>query len=551
MKQFKKIESILYVEDENTVREELAEFLEDFCEVLYIAGDGVEGLKLFNTHQPKIVVTDIKMPKMDGITLSKEIFKINQESHIIFTTAFTDMKYLQDAIEIHADGYVVKPVDLSLLESMLKKVIRIESLQHELEKKKQYELKKKAELETILATTLDGIAILDLNANFAYANNALENLLGYSLKILKQKSAIDLTIKEDQEGLKKVIQEVINEKNIKHSQITLLSKDNKKIILSLSLALMPDKNRVLLSTKDITQEIHSHKKIIEYINIIDENIITSSTDLDGVITYASEAFCKISGYTKDELIGKKHNIVRNPNVEEALYEELWDTISQDKVWMGEIQNRDKNKVDYWVFVKIYPAFDEDGKKIGYTSIRHDITNLKKVEELSIVDGLTKAYNRHYYNQIIQKYIQSAKRNEELIAFAIFDIDYFKQYNDTYGHQKGDHALQAVVKSMQEELGRADDYLFRLGGEEFGVLFKPSSAEKSITFIKQLINKVESLKIEHKKNTISSYVTISAGLICEKATLIDDNEILYKKVDDLLYKAKHQGRNQVASNLVGD
>jgi len=497
----------------------------------------------------RIIVSDIKMPRMDGIELAKEIFALNNESHIIFTTAFTDMKYLQDAIQIHGDGYIVKPVDLSLLENLLIKVIRIESLQRQLDMKTQYELKKKAELETILATTLDGISILDLSGNFSYANNAFSDMFGYSLKELKQKNVIDLTIQEDKEPFQNIIKKVVSEKFIEHFQIKCISKDQKRVIISLSLALMPDQNRILLSTKDVTKEIYSHRKILEYVEIIDENVITSSTDLMGNITYASEAFCKISGYTKNELIGQKHSIVRSPDVKEELYEELWESVIKNNVWSGEIKNKNKNGDEYWVFVKIYPVFDDEGIKTGYTSIRHDITNLKKVEELSIIDGLTQAYNRYYFNQIFNTFIQSAKRNDELIAFAIFDIDFFKQFNDTYGHQKGDYAIQAVVKSMKESLHRSDDYLFRLGGEEFGILFKPKSNESAVKLANKLVEEIEKLQIEHKENKTSDYVTISAGLMCKRATEVQNEDILYKETDELLYKAKHNGRNRVVYNTM--
>jgi len=547
MKKMKKIQSILYVEDEITVQEELSEFLKDYCDELYVASNGVEGLSLFKQHHPKIIVSDIKMPKMDGIELAQEIFKIDPECHIIFTTAFTDMKYLQDAITLHAAGYIVKPIDLEHLEHMLLKVIKIESLQKQLEIKTQYELKKKAELETILATTLDGIVILDLSMNFSYINSAFEKTIGYSFQKLKQKSMLDILNLESRKKFKQYIDHVINGDPIENFEIKCITHENKKIILSFSLALMPDKNRILLSTKDVTKEILAHRKILEYVDIIDENIITSSTDLQGKITYTSEAFCKISGYTKQELMGQCHNIVRNDDVSPELYKSLWEDLEQNKVWSGEIKNKNKKGEEYWVFVKIYPVFDQDGIKIGYTSIRHDITNLKKVEELSIVDSLTQIYNRHHFNQTFDPFIQSAKRTNELVSFAIFDIDYFKQYNDTYGHQKGDYALQAVAKALKNALNRADDYLFRLGGEEFGVLFKSNTKACAIDFINSLIKQIEELKIEHSQNTISKYVTISAGLISKSANEIIDEDTLYKETDELLYKAKHNGRNQVIYN----
>jgi len=547
MKKFKKIDSLLYVEDEQAIQYELAEFLENFCEKLYIANNGVEGLELFNKHKPKLVLTDIKMPKMDGIALSKEIFKLDPNVHIIFTTAFTDMNYLQEAIEIHADGYIVKPIDLNLLENMLQKVIKIELLQRELDKNTQYDIKKKAELETILATTPDGIAILDFSANFLYANHSYIQMLGYTLNELKKTNLFDIAYNNEKVAIEAILKKVIKDEYIEHFQQEYITKNDKKVIVDISLALMPDKNRILIATKDITKEVYSQNKIEEYLSIIDENIITSSTDLDGIITYVSKAFCDISGYSKEELIGKKHNLIRSYDFPTKIYKELWNIIKSDKIWTGEIKNINKLGKEYWLYIKIYPAYDEDGIKIGYTSIHHDITNLKRIEEIAIIDSLTQVYNRYHFNETIGKYIQSAKRNNELICFAIFDIDYFKQYNDTYGHQKGDYALQNVAKAIKELLTRVDDNLFRLGGEEFGVLYKATSKEKAISYMEEMVSKVENLKIEHSSSKTAPFLTISAGLVCKKAILIENEKKLYKEADDLLYKAKSNGKNQLEYN----
>ena len=544
MDKFEKIDSILYVEDEKVIQEELSEFLEIFCNKLYLASNGVEGLELFKKYQPKIIITDIKMPKMDGISLSKEIFSMNKDAHIIFITAFTDIEYLQEAIQIHADGYILKPIDLNLLEEMINKVIRLESIENKLNEKMQYDLKKKAELETILSTTLDGIAILDFNANFLYANNSYERIVGYTLTELKEKNIFDITFDEDINSTKKVIKEVIENTSVEHFRKKIISKSGKNIILDMSLALMPDQNRILIATKDITKEIYSQKKISEYLEIIDENVITTNTDLNGVITYVSKAFCTISAYKKDELIGKKHNLIKSSDFAIEIYKDLWETIIDNKIWTGELKNKNKEGNEYWVHLRIYPTYDEEGIKIGYTSIQHDITNLKKVEEIAIVDALTGVFNRHYFNETINKYIESAKRNNDLVCFTIFDIDYFKQYNDTYGHQEGDYALQSVTKAVQDLLNRSDDYLFRLGGEEFGVLFKSTSKENAIKYVKKFIHTVEALKIEHKNSKTSPFLTISAGLVCKKASLMGDDTELYKTTDELLYKAKNGGRNQV-------
>ncbi|WP_417334684.1 diguanylate cyclase domain-containing protein [Halarcobacter sp.] len=548
MKDMKKINSILYVEDEKSVQNELAEFLEDFCDKLYVADDGLEGLELYKKHQPKIVVTDIRMPQMDGIELAKNLFELNSDIHIIFLTAFTDLEYLQKAIEIHADGYIIKPIDLEKLESLLIKTIRIELLNKQLEKKTQYELKKKAELETILATTLDGIAILDFTTHFLYTNNAFEHIVGFDIKEIKSLKAIDITIDEDKNRFKEVISTVIKNHHVEHFQQRVINKDGKKIILDISLTLMPDKNRILIATKDITKEIYSKDKINEYMQIIDENVITSSTDLSGVITYVSNAFCKVTGYEKEELIGKKHNIIRNPQIDKNVYKQLWKTIKQNQIWTGEIKNKTKKGEDYWVYLKIYPNYDENGEKIGYSSIHHNITNLKIVEELATIDSLTQVYNRHFFNQTFESYINGAKRDDKLVCFVMFDIDYFKQYNDTYGHQKGDEALKIVAQTIKKSLHRDDDFIFRLGGEEFGVLFKPLSVEKGIEFAKIIVKSIEDLKVKHENNNISPYLTISAGLVCKKAKDIKNINKVYNQADELLYNAKAQGRNKLVSNF---
>jgi PAS domain S-box-containing protein len=148
----------------------------------------------------------------------------------------------------------------------------------------------------------------------------------------------------------------------------------------------------------------------KYIDIVDKNILTSSTDLDGNITKVSEAFCEISGYTKDELIGRNHRIIRHPDMNDSTYKHLWETITRGKTWKGEIKNLKKNKEHYWVEASISPMFNKNKEIIGYTAIRVDITDKKRIEEISITDGLTNIYNRRYFDDaFLQKSLTSEHR----------------------------------------------------------------------------------------------------------------------------------------------
>ena len=284
------------------------------------------------------------------------------------------------------------------------------------------------------------------------------------------------------------------------------------------------------------------KKLQDYINIVNQNVIISSTNIQGVITEVSEAFCEISGYKKDELIGKSHNIVRHPNTPASFYKEMWNTLLSKKEWRGEIKNLAKNGDIYWTYAIITPIL-KNNEIIGFTSIKSNITNKKHIEELSITDELTKIYNRRFFNIKIEEEINRAKRDKKELCLIILDIDFFKQYNDTYGHQEGDIVIKSVANVLKRKTNRADDFAFRVGGEEF-VIITHIEKDKVLNYANSIKDDIENLKIEHSGNKASKYVTISLGVVCKNAIEINSSEELYKEADDNLYEAKRSGRNCV-------
>jgi PAS domain S-box-containing protein len=128
---------------------------------------------------------------------------------------------------------------------------------------------------------------------------------------------------------------------------------------------------------------HSHHNLQMMFDIFDKYVITSMTDLSGKITEVSQAFVDISGFTKKELIGRSHNIVRHPDMHPTLFEHLWQTITQKKVWKGLIKNQKKDGSAYWVETTIIPLIDENAKHFGYKAIRIDITS-----DMEINDNIT-------------------------------------------------------------------------------------------------------------------------------------------------------------------
>jgi PAS domain S-box-containing protein len=115
-------------------------------------------------------------------------------------------------------------------------------------------------------------------------------------------------------------------------------------------------------------------------NIVDKYVISSSTDLKGYITEVSDAFCDISGYTREELIGKPHNIIRHPDMPKSAFKDLWESLKREEAWSGEVKNLKKDGGYYWVYANIEPLFDKSGDVEGYTAIRLDITDSIHLEE---------------------------------------------------------------------------------------------------------------------------------------------------------------------------
>jgi len=413
--------------------------------------------------------------------------------------------------------------------------------QKELTDKKELLEKEKEirdELEIILATTKDGIAILDLDTRFLYANRAYENMTGFSKDELLTKSCAQMSAKEDYERALNAVKEVMEKGYVDEFEKTCIVKNNKKIKISMTISLMPDKKRLLISTKDITEKSRLEKQIKDYLKLIDRYIISSSTDLEGNITTVSDAFCKISKYKREELIGQNHRIIRHPDMPNSLYEDLWETITANVIWEGEIKNRAKDGSTYWVWANIASIIDENGKKVGYTAIRQDITDKKRAEELSITDRLTGLYNRLKLDEVFCYELTQAKRYDRALSIILLDIDHFKSVNDTHGHQVGDKVLIETASLLKNNI-RESDTVGRWGGEEFLVILPSCDLETAKGVAEKLRSAIEAFDFDTVGRKTSSF-----GVSTYKDG--DSEESMVERADNALYEAKKSGRNRVVS-----
>ena len=189
-------------------------------------------------------------------------------------------------------------------------------------------------------------------------------------------------------------------------------------------------------------------------------------------------------------------------------------------------------------------FKYDAKTgIGILAVSRDLTDLfeiqKKLEEQATIDELTKAYNRKSFNERLDEKIEMFKRYESSFCMALIDIDDFKVVNDTYGHDVGDKVLVRVCEVIRNNI-RNTDLLFRIGGEEFVILYPKTFINEAFLSVEQIRNLIKN------ENIIENHpITISIGLT--QINKNDDEDSIFKRVDDLMYVSKKNGKNRVTTN----
>lgn len=314
--------------------------------------------------------------------------------------------------------------------------------------------------------------------------------------------------------------------------------------LSIPVALLLSKIPARLNQKISRQ----NNVLTEYVDLIDENIITSVSDVEGNVVEVSSAFSRICGYSKEELVGKHFSMLRHEDIPDEIYMEVWKYLSRGQMWEGDLMYQRKDRSTYWTHTTIHPKLNRKDEVTSYTAIHHDITDKKTLEEISITDDLTGLYNRRFFNTIIDRELKRAQRNSKMLTFAMMDVDHFKQYNDHYGHQQGDVVLTTIGETLNRLLGRGGDFCFRLGGEEFGILFNSLSQEEGLFFAEQVRLAIEELAIEHQWSEVAPVLTLSMGLLSIAPGLEVTVDEMYKQADEALYAAKGEGRNRIVARL---
>ncbi len=358
--------NLLYVDDSDFALKNGKKIFSKYFKNVEIASSAKEALEKLEKGTYNIVITDIVMPEISGFDLAKKI-KVNYtETTIIFLSSFFDTDTLLKAIEIGADGFLIKPFD-----------------------------------EKIFLDTMN-------------------NILKYKFELQEQQNLLK-----------------------------------------------------------------------QYKNIADESLIVSKTDKNGIITYVNDSFEKISGFKKEELLGKSHNIVRHPDMKKEVFEDLWKTVQSGRTWRGLVKNRKKNGEAYYVDSIIKPIFDTDGTIKEIIALRKDVTNYMTAENLIndklkiIKDAMLvlvkitdlKEMRLVYEDDIILRYKRRLLKMIKRYFYRHYkDVEDYNVSDDIIGFLITDYDKDANIRNICEDIVKqVMNRIIIVNGFEFFPLVKMSIA----------------------------------------------------------------------------
>ncbi|MEA3639262.1 MAG: diguanylate cyclase [Lamprobacter sp.] len=300
---------------------------------------------------------------------------------------------------------------------------------------------------------------------------------------------------------------------------------------------------IAFSVEDITERKRAEDQLREAAAVFANTTEgVTVTDLEGRIRDVNQAFCTITGYQRDEVIGQNPRILQSGRHDSAFYAALWNSLLRTGQWRGEIWNRRKDGAIYPEWLNISLVKDEQDVATGYVAVFSDITQIKASEErlhhLAHHDSLTGLPNRLLLEGLLERAIQSALRNRCRLALAFVDLDRFKQVNDQLGHRAGDTVLREASRRLRAAL-RASDSVARVSGDEFVVLLEELSlSDQGQPVIQKLLQAFES-PIEIEDHRVPMTISIGVALYPDDGR---DADVLLRNADIALYRAKEESRN---------
>lgn len=583
---------ILIADDDKIIAAILCKMLERYTRNVLVAPNGKVGLELFRTHRPEIVLSDINMPEMGGLEMVREIRQLDRDVKIAIFTNFEKRDILTQAVQFGVNQFFSKPFEVKhfskVMEHLIDDVVAKRRIQAELDR----------QLDIMHAVNQMGHTFLK-NDDW---HEALYSEL-FRLKRAAQVSAIFLYQNEetdDPEYAEKVL--VINDntkarareklryrkhrlmrwkrmlqaghavngdfEHYDHAKQKLLSAFRIDTLLILpifsggrwwgllgigntsSTPLAPSDIEMLGTVASVIGSALSsrrHFRSLQMSSAVFKHTVDGVliTDKNNQIIQVNDAFCEITGYQPEQVIGKDPKLLKSGQHDAHFYAAMWRQIEEEGYWQGEITNRKKNGEIYIEWLSINAIIDTQGKTEKYIGIFSDVTHQRKNAQnhayLATHDPLTGLSNRLLLCDRLEHAIAHAKRFNQCVAVLFCDLDNFKPINDTYGHAVGDEVLKTVAQRLKGLL-RKEDTVCRYGGDEFVIV---AEELKSFTHLDGIVQKINASSREPVRvGETELDVRMSVGVALYPCDA-DDAHALMKQADEAMYRAKRNGKNDFA------
>ena len=554
-------ETILVVEDNEINQEVLSMMLEHVGATVELANNGADGVSRFEANRGKYsaILMDLQMPIMSGYEAATKIREYDKKIPIIAITAAAMIEDKQKVLAVGMNEHLSKPVDSRQLYAVLGRFFE--------QKTKTVETFKDKVDTVVLDIRLLHKNLVSSELIDKLLQKFLEQLEGEFAEIDKILIANEKNAAEQIHTLKGIsgnlaatqLYKVCEKIDKKFKTKQMLQSDDIEELRKAILKLKEKLHQLYKIARKKTpqpeeQQTLSYDTTRATLLIVDD----STTNIEILVSLLKDDYrIKIAKNGTKAL-----EVVRKSNEIDLI---LLDVVMPEMDGYSvckELKNDPKTSHIPVVFITSNDmAQDEEyGLRLGAIDYikkpfhptivkmrvqNHVNTKLKSdmLEKLSSYDGLTHIPNRRFFDEKYTSMYNKAKKEQKTLAVMMLDIDFFKPYNDNYGHGKGDETLIKVAQALSHTLKRPEDIVARYGGEEFVIIIEDINKEGALKVAKKLIRSIEDLAIEHNYSQVSSVVTISVGVAHADTNSRLSKEELLKSADDALYEAKKSGRNR--------
>jgi diguanylate cyclase (GGDEF)-like protein/PAS domain S-box-containing protein len=543
-------DTILLVDDMPENISLVYQFLKQHNFSILIAQDGHSALDIANKEELGLILLDVMMPGMNGFELCERL-KQNPHTHdvpVIFMTALSETADKLKGFAVGGVDYLGKPVQEDELLARVNTHLHLFHLQKMLSEKNSLLEQALASHEAMLHNSLVGIAFMNQQQHFIEINDEWQKITGHVKEDLIGVSLACLyPMPEEYFTLQQTTLPMLHQGEIYESEHQLKRADGSIFWGRLrGKAINPynPTHGFIWNLEDISRrkiwedDLRLAAKVFENIG---EALMVCAPDTR--IIRINPAFTELTGYSEQEIIGKKPNCLSSGYHDKEFYQDVWNSLHQQGQWQGELWDKRKNGQIFPTLSNITAVRRPDGQISNYVAVMSDITERKRAEEEltyhAHYDKLTGLPNRRLFLNYFHNILHQAELEQQQLALIYADLDGFKQINDDFGHEVGDKVLEEVARRLKQSL-REHDMAARWGGDEFVILLSMIKQEAQVEIIVQRLIQ----KLNFKVACTLEYnlpLSVSVGIVLYP-TDADNAEDLLRRADNAMYRAKQGGKN---------